>query len=56
MSHDGEKLPCWSLTDLSSFREKVGSKAYDKVICSADKLTVYLSLGYIVGIICSLLI
>lgn len=56
VSHDGEKLPCWSLADLSSFREKVGLEAYNKVICSADNLTVYLSLGYIVGIICSLLI
>lgn len=31
VSHDGEKLPCWSLADLSSFREKVGSEAYDKL-------------------------
>ena len=31
VTHDGEKLPCWALTDLSSFRQKLGSDAYDEV-------------------------
>ncbi|XP_057525951.1 thymidine kinase a [Amaranthus tricolor] len=31
VSHDGVKYPCWALPDLSSFKEKFGSDAYDKV-------------------------
>uniref|UniRef100_A0A0D3E1N1 Thymidine kinase n=1 Tax=Brassica oleracea var. oleracea TaxID=109376 RepID=A0A0D3E1N1_BRAOL len=27
-SHDGEKFPCWSLPDLSSFKERFGFDAY----------------------------
>lgn len=27
-SHDGEKLPCWSLPDLSRFKERFGYDAY----------------------------
>lgn len=40
VTHDGEKLPCWSLADLSSFRQKLGTEAYDKV-CSV-KIDPYL--------------
>ena len=32
VSHDGVKYPCWALPDLSSFKEKFGSDAYDKVL------------------------
>ncbi|CDP20738.1 unnamed protein product [Coffea canephora] len=31
VTHDGEKLPCWPLANLSSFRQKLGSEAYDKL-------------------------
>ncbi|PIN01158.1 Thymidine kinase [Handroanthus impetiginosus] len=31
VTHDGEKLPCFPLADLSSFREKMGAEAYDKL-------------------------
>lgn len=32
VTHDGVKLPCCALTNLSSFRQKFGSDAYDQVI------------------------
>lgn len=31
VTHDGAKFPCWALPDLSSFRQKFGEDAYDKV-------------------------
>ncbi|KAL3521838.1 hypothetical protein ACH5RR_014672 [Cinchona calisaya] len=31
VTHDGEKLPCWPLANLSSFRQKLGTEAYDKL-------------------------
>ncbi|XP_009606901.1 thymidine kinase-like [Nicotiana tomentosiformis] len=31
VTHDGTKLPCWSLPDLSSFKQRFGSDAYEKV-------------------------
>ncbi|KAL5574929.1 hypothetical protein UlMin_016628 [Ulmus minor] len=31
VTHDGMKLPCWALADLSSFREKFGPDAYDQL-------------------------
>ncbi|KAL6520484.1 hypothetical protein OROHE_017072 [Orobanche hederae] len=31
VTHDGEKLPCLPLADLSSFREKLGAQEYDKL-------------------------
>ena len=31
VTHDGAKFPCWALPDLSSFRQKFGAEAYDKV-------------------------
>ncbi|KAK3036914.1 hypothetical protein RJ639_030879 [Escallonia herrerae] len=31
VTHDGEKLPCWPLADLSSFRKKIGLHAYNKL-------------------------
>ncbi|OVA15117.1 Thymidine kinase [Macleaya cordata] len=31
VTHDGTKLPCWALPDLSSFRQKLGADAYDKL-------------------------
>ncbi|KAL5701897.1 thymidine kinase [Ranunculus cassubicifolius] len=31
VTHDGAKLPCWALPDLLSFKEKLGSEAYDKL-------------------------
>ncbi|KAI5670851.1 hypothetical protein M9H77_11215 [Catharanthus roseus] len=30
-SHDGEKLPCWPLANLSSFRQRIGLEEYDKL-------------------------
>lgn len=32
VTHDGVKLPCWALPDLSSFRQKIGLDAYDEVL------------------------
>lgn len=32
VTHDGIKFPCWALSDLTVFREKVGDDAYEKVI------------------------
>ncbi|KAI3832476.1 hypothetical protein MKW92_018046 [Papaver armeniacum] len=31
VTHDGKKLPCWAMPDLSSFRAKLGDEAYDKL-------------------------
>lgn len=31
VTHDGEKLPCWPLAKLSSFKQKFGVDAYDQV-------------------------
>ncbi|OVA16040.1 Thymidine kinase [Macleaya cordata] len=31
VTHDGKKLPCWAMPDLSSFRMKLGTDAYDKL-------------------------
>jgi thymidine kinase len=33
VTHDGAKLPCWPLTNLSSFKQKFGIDAYEKVSC-----------------------
>lgn len=32
VTHDGAKFPCWVLPDLSSFKQKFGEEAYNKVI------------------------
>lgn len=32
VTHDGTKMPCWALPELSSFQDKLGTEAYDKVI------------------------
>ncbi|XVF75204.1 hypothetical protein PTKIN_Ptkin13bG0168900 [Pterospermum kingtungense] len=31
VTHDGMKLPCWALENLSSFRQKIGLDAYDQL-------------------------
>lgn len=31
VTHDGDKYPCFALHDLSSFRQKLGSSAYDEL-------------------------
>nr|GLL37682.1 thymidine kinase-like [Ipomoea trifida]GMD43972.1 thymidine kinase A-like [Ipomoea batatas]GMD47274.1 thymidine kinase A-like [Ipomoea batatas] len=31
VTHDGERMPCWPLANLSSFKQKIGSGAYDKL-------------------------
>nr|XP_043610351.1 thymidine kinase b-like isoform X2 [Erigeron canadensis] len=31
VTHDGEKLPCWPLEALSSFKERIGLEAYHKL-------------------------
>ncbi|KAJ4977534.1 hypothetical protein NE237_002640 [Protea cynaroides] len=31
VTHDGAKFPCWPLSDLSSFRQKFGVDAYEKL-------------------------
>lgn len=31
VTHDGEKFPCWPLSDLSSLKQKIGLDVYDKV-------------------------
>ncbi|XP_021724516.1 thymidine kinase-like [Chenopodium quinoa] len=31
VTHDGVRFPCWALPDLSSFQEKFGFDAYDKL-------------------------
>ena len=35
VTHDGEKLPFWPLANLKSFRQKLGTEAYEKV-CSVE--------------------
>lgn len=32
VTHDGLKMPCWALPDLSSFAMKVGNEEYQKVL------------------------
>lgn len=34
VTHDGVKLPCWSLSELSKFRQEFGADAYDQVFSS----------------------
>nr|XP_018678880.1 PREDICTED: thymidine kinase-like isoform X1 [Musa acuminata subsp. malaccensis] len=31
VTHDGMKMPCFALSELSSFRDKLGTEAYDKL-------------------------
>lgn len=31
VTHDGDKLPCWPLEALSSFKERIGLEAYHEV-------------------------
>ncbi|GMI66277.1 thymidine kinase 1a [Hibiscus trionum] len=31
VSHDGVRFPCWALPDLTSFRQKIGEDAYEKL-------------------------
>ncbi|KAK6269131.1 hypothetical protein QUC31_013291 [Theobroma cacao] len=31
VTHDGMKLPCWALANLSSFRQKIGPDTYDQL-------------------------
>ncbi|XP_074339491.1 thymidine kinase-like isoform X2 [Apium graveolens] len=31
VTHDGEKFPCWPLSDLSSFKQRIGLDVYDKL-------------------------
>ncbi|PIA38397.1 hypothetical protein AQUCO_02800239v1 [Aquilegia coerulea] len=31
VTHDGAKLPCWALPELLSFKEKLGTEAYEKL-------------------------
>ncbi|KAL4368212.1 hypothetical protein GQ457_05G034060 [Hibiscus cannabinus] len=31
VTHDGMKLPCWALANLSLFRQKIGTDAYDQL-------------------------
>ncbi|XP_031267853.1 thymidine kinase-like [Pistacia vera] len=31
VTHDGIKFPCWALSDLTSFRQKLGDDAYEKL-------------------------
>ncbi|KAJ0759367.1 putative thymidine kinase [Helianthus annuus] len=31
VTHDGTEHPCWPLSDLLSFKQKVGEEAYDKL-------------------------
>ena len=31
VTHDGMKLPCWAIPNLSSFKKKFGQGSYDKV-------------------------
>ncbi|XP_050206537.1 thymidine kinase a [Mercurialis annua] len=31
VTHDGLKFPCWALPDLSSFHERIGDEAYQKI-------------------------
>ncbi|KAJ8526222.1 hypothetical protein K7X08_028699 [Anisodus acutangulus] len=31
VSHDGDRLPCWPLANLSSFKQRCGSEAYSKL-------------------------
>lgn len=31
VTHDGTRFPCWSLPDLSSFKQRFGKDAYEKV-------------------------
>lgn len=34
VTHNGVKMPCWALSELSTFRDKLGDEEYDKVIAS----------------------
>nr|GMC78975.1 thymidine kinase-like [Ipomoea batatas] len=39
VTHDGTKFPCWALPDLTSFKDRFGSDAYEKVcLCSLSPL------------------
>jgi len=32
VTHDGTKMACWALSELSSFHDKLGIEAYDKML------------------------
>lgn len=43
VTHDGEKLPCWALGDLSSLRQQLGSDAYDEVFHCQNLICIIVS-------------
>lgn len=47
VTHDGVKFPCWALPDLSSFRQKFGAEAYEKVFVVG-----YLNLYWVAFLFC----
>ncbi|KAJ0054707.1 hypothetical protein Pint_01882 [Pistacia integerrima] len=36
VTHDGIKFPCWALSDLTSFRQKLGDDAYEKLTARCE--------------------
>lgn len=44
VTHDGVKMPCFAVSELLSFRDKLGSEAYNKV--HLDSVEKFCSFAY----------
>lgn len=53
VTHNGEKFPCWPLSRLSSFKQRIGPDVYDKVF-GVDSSKFYNLCGFCeyINIIC----
>lgn len=49
VSHDGAKFPCWALPKLTSFRQKLGDDAYEKVIFKILYIKKNIFFGYCIA-------
>ena len=41
VTHDGTKMACWALSELSSFHDKLGIEAYNKVCSNTCSLNLH---------------
>jgi hypothetical protein len=41
VTHDGTKMACWALSELSSFHEKLGIEAYNEVCSNTCSLNLH---------------
>lgn len=46
VTHDGTKMACWAVSELSSFHDKLGIEAYDKVQSNTSSLNIHAYILY----------